>query len=125
MFRTLLNAKIHRAVMTSADLNYEGSLTVDADLLEAAGMREFELVQVVDIESGSRLETYIISGPAGSGIIQANGAAARLVQPGDHVIIMSFVQVAEPLPEDWFPKIVLVDEQNRIREVRHGGHGNE
>ena len=124
MYRTLLNAKIHRATMTSADLNYEGSLTVDTTLLEAAGMREFELVQVVDVESGARFETYIIAGAADSGIIQANGAAARLVQPGDHVIIMSFVQVAEPLPAEWNPKIVLVDEQNRVREVRHGGHGN-
>lgn len=111
--------------MTSADLNYEGSLTVDAELLEAAGMREFELVQVVDVENGSRFETYLISGPAGSGVIQANGAAARLVQTGDHVIIMSFVQVPEPLPEAWAPRIVLVDEQNRVREVRHGGHGNQ
>ena len=109
--------------MTSADLNYEGSLTVDATLLAAAGIREFELVQVVDVESGSRFETYTISGPADSGIIQANGAAARLVQTGDHVIIMSYVQVAEPLPAEWAPKIVLVDEQNRVREVRRGGHG--
>ena len=125
MYRTLLNAKIHRAVMTSADLNYEGSLTVDTTLLEAAGIREFELVQVVDVESGSRFETYVIAGAADSGIIQANGAAARLVQPGDHVIIMSFVQVAEPLPASWLPKIVLVDEQNHIRETRLGGHGPE
>lgn len=123
MFRTLLNAKIHRAVMTSADLNYEGSLTVDSTLLTAAGIREFELVQVVDVESGSRFETYIIAGPPDSGIIQANGAAARLVQTGDHVIIMSFVQVAEPLPAEWNPNIVLVDEQNHVREVRRGGHG--
>jgi aspartate 1-decarboxylase len=115
MFRTFLNAKIHRAVVTDADLNYEGSLTVDAALLEAAGIREFELVQVVDVENGARLETYIISGPAGSGMIQANGAAARLVLPGDHIIIMAFVQVAEPLPAAWSPKIVLVDEKNRIR----------
>jgi aspartate 1-decarboxylase len=124
MFRTLLNAKIHRAVVTSADLNYEGSLTVDLDLLEAAGIREFELVQVVDVENGSRLETYAIAGPAGSGIIQANGAAARLVQPGDHVIIMTYALVHDPLPDDWAPKIVLVDEKNRVREIRHGGHGH-
>jgi len=120
MLRTFLHAKIHRAVMTSADLNYEGSLTVDTDLLEAAGIREFELVQVVDVESGSRFETYIIAGQAGSGIIQANGAAARLVQLGDHVIIMAFAQVPEPLPADWAPTIVLVDEKNRILEIRHG-----
>ena len=125
MVRTLLNAKIHRAVVTSADLNYEGSLTVDTALLEAAGIREFELVQVVDVENGSRLETYVISAPSGSGTIQANGAAARLVQPGDHVIIMAYAQVSEPLPQDWSPKIVLVDEHNTIREVRRGGHGND
>jgi aspartate 1-decarboxylase len=115
MYRTFLNAKIHRAVVTDADLNYEGSLTVDASLLEAAGIREFELVQVVDVENGARLETYIISGPAGSGIIQANGAAARLMMPGDHIIIMAFAQVADPLPAEWAPKVVLVDEKNRIR----------
>ena len=124
MLRTLLNAKIHRAVVTSADLNYEGSLTVDTALLEAAGIREFELVQVVDVENGARLETYAIAAPHGSGTIQANGAAARLVQPGDHIIIMTYAQVAEPLPQEWAPLIVLVDEQNHIREVRHGGHGN-
>ena len=124
MFRTLLNAKIHRAVVTGADLNYEGSLTVDQALLDAAGIREFELVQVVDVENGARLETYAISGPAGSGTIQANGAAARLVHPGDHVIIMAYAQVPEPLPKDWSPLIVLVDEANHVREVRHGGHGN-
>ena len=111
--------------MTSADLHYEGSLTVDSTLLAAAGIREFEYVQVVDVESGSRFETYIISGPADSGIIQANGAAARLVQKGDHVIIMCYVQVEDPVPADWSPKIVLVDEQNRIREVRLGGHGKD
>jgi aspartate 1-decarboxylase len=124
MYRTLLNAKIHRAVMTSADLNYEGSLTVDSTLLAASGIREFELVQVVDVENGARFETYIIAGAADSGIIQANGAAARLVQRGDHVIIMSYAQVAEPLPAEWAPNIVLVDEQNHVREVRRGGHGN-
>lgn len=119
-YRTLLKAKIHRAVVTGGDLNYEGSLKVDTDLLEAAGMKPFELVQIADIENGARLETYLIAGPAGSGIVQPNGAAARLLQPGDHLIIMAFAQVPEPLPEDWSPTIVLVDENNRVREVRHG-----
>ncbi len=118
IYRTLLKSKIHRAVVTSADLNYEGSLTVDADLLAAAGMREFELVQVADVENGERLETYIISGPAGSGVIQPNGAAARLLHPGDHIIIMAYAQVEEPLPEDWKPTIVLVDEKNHLEAVR-------
>jgi aspartate 1-decarboxylase len=125
MFRSLLNAKIHRAVVTGADLNYEGSLTVDEALLEAAGIREFEQVQVVDVENGSRLETYAIAAPAGSGIIQANGAAARLLFPGDHIIVMAFAQVPEPPPQDWSPKIVLVDGKNHIREVKQGRHGNE
>jgi aspartate 1-decarboxylase len=117
-YRTLLKSKIHRAVVTSADLDYEGSLTVDSTLLEAAGMREFELVQVVDIENGARLETYLIAGKAGSGVIQPNGAAARLLYPGDHIIIMAFVQVPEPLPEKWIPTIVLVDEQNHIQAFK-------
>ena len=118
MYRTLLNAKIHRAVVTHADINYDGSLTVDASLLAQAGIREFELVQVVDVENGARLETYIISGLPGSGVIQANGAAARLLQPGAHIIIMAYALVAEPLPAEWLPKIVLLDEQNRIRSVK-------
>jgi aspartate 1-decarboxylase len=118
--RTLLKSKIHRAVVTGGDIGYDGSLTVDADLLAAAGMREFELVQVADVENGSRLETYLIAGKAGSGVIQPNGAAARLIQAGDHIIIMAFVQVPEPLPEQWSPAIVLLDEQNHILEIRQG-----
>ena len=118
MVRTLLKSKIHRAVVTSADLDYEGSLTVDTTLLEAAGMREYELVHVVDIENGARLETYLIAGEAGSGVVQPNGAAARLLFPGDHIIIMTFVQVPEPLPEKWTPTIVVVNEQNIIQEIK-------
>jgi len=118
MFRTLLRSKIHRAVVTRADINYEGSLTVDSSLLEAAGMQAFELVQVVDVENGARLETYLIPGEPGSGVIQPNGAAARRLYPGDHIIIMNYVQVPEPLPEKWRPTIVLVDEQNHIQEIK-------
>ena len=118
MFRTLLRSKIHRAVVTSADIDYEGSLTVDSALLEAAGMHAFELVQVVDIENGARLETYLIAGEPGSGVIQPNGAAARLLSPGDHIIIMNYIQVPEPLPEKWLPTIVLVNEQNQIQEIK-------
>jgi aspartate 1-decarboxylase len=118
MYRTLLKSKIHRAVVTSAEVDYEGSLTVDSALLEAAGMREFELVQVADVENGARLETYLIAGPAGSGIVQPNGAAAQLIHPGDHIIIMTFAQVSELLPEKWTPTILLVDEQNHIREIK-------
>lgn len=121
MYRILLHAKIHRAVVTSADLHYNGSLTVDSALLEAAGICEFEQVQVVNIENGSRLETYIISGQKNSGIIQANGAAARLIHPGDHIIVMAYMHVPEPSPPEWSPKIVLLDEQNRVCEVKHSG----
>ena len=114
----MLKSKIHRAVVTSADINYEGSLAVDLLLLEAAGMREYELVQVVDIENGARLETYLIAGQRGSGIVQPNGAAARLLYPGDHLIIMAYVQAPEPLPEAWSPTIVIVDEKNHVQEVK-------
>jgi aspartate 1-decarboxylase len=123
IYRTFLKSKIHRAVVTGADVNYEGSLSVDSGLLEAAGMRAFELVLVADVENGARLETYLIAAPEGSGIIQGNGAAARLLQAGDHVIIMTYAQVPEPLPDEWSPRIVLVDEKNRIREVRGGDAG--
>ncbi len=116
--RTLLRSKIHRAVVTHADLHYVGSLTIDEELMEAASLHEFELVQIADVDNGSRLETYVIKGERGSGIIGANGAAARLLELGDRVIIMAYAQVDEPLPTDWSPKIVLVDEQNRITEVR-------
>jgi aspartate 1-decarboxylase len=118
MYRTLLKSKIHRAVVTKADLDYEGSLTVDSTLLESAGMHAFELVQVVDIENGARLETYLIAGEPGSGVIQPNGAAARLIYPGDHIIIMAYIQVPEPLPKEWKPVIILVNEQNRIQEIK-------
>lgn len=118
MIRTLLNAKIHRATVTAADLNYIGSITIDAKLLEAANILPFERVQVVDVTNGARLETYAIAGEAGSGTIQLNGAAAHLVSPGDIVIIMSYVQVEDPVPPDWSPRIVFVDERNAITEVR-------
>jgi aspartate 1-decarboxylase len=119
MKRTLLRCKIHRATVTEADVHYEGSITIDAELMAAAGLAEYEMVQVVDIENGARLETYVMTGEAGSGIIRMNGAAARLVGAGDLVIIMAYALVDEPLPADWQPTIVLVDEKNRIREVRH------
>ena len=120
MYRTLLKAKIHRAVVTNADLHYEGSITIDANLLAATGIREFELVHVVDVENGSRLETYVMVGEPGSGVIQINGAAARLVGVGDHVIIMAYTQVPEPLPDEWRPAIVLVDDDNTIVKKING-----
>ena len=117
MFRTLLGGKIHRATVTQADLNYVGSITVDEDLLDAAGILLNEKVQIVNNNNGARLETYTIAGKRGSGVICLNGAAARLVQPGDVVIIMSYVLLSEPEISAHEPKVVLVDEANRIREV--------
>lgn len=117
MFRTLLGGKIHRATVTQADLNYVGSITVDEDLLDAAGILVNEKVQIVNNNNGARFETYTIAGQRGSGVICLNGAAARLVQPGDVVIIMSYVLLSEPEISAHEPKVVLVDEANRIREV--------
>ncbi len=117
IMRTMINAKIHRATVTGADVNYVGSITVDSDLLAAAGILPFERVQVVDVNNGARLETYTIAGPAGSGTIQLNGAAAHLVTVGDLVIIMAYAQVFEPVPADWQPRVVFVDDANRVTDV--------
>ena len=114
MLRTMLNGKIHRATVTGADLNYIGSITIDQTLLEAANILPFERVQVADITNGNRLETYAIAGEAGSGTVQLNGAAAHLVSVGDLVIIMSYVQVEDPIPPNWRPRVVLVNAQNQI-----------
>lgn len=119
MLKTLLNGKIHRATVTEADLNYVGSITVDLDLLDAAGISVHERVQVVNNNNGARLETYAIAGERGSGVICLNGAAARLVQRGDIVIIMSYVMMDEKEAQTHQPKVVLVDEKNHIREVIH------
>ena len=119
MFRTLLGGKIHRATVTEADLNYVGSITVDQDLLDAAGICVSEKVQVVNNNNGARFETYTISGERGSGVVCLNGAAARLVQKGDVVIIMSYVMLSEPEVAAHEPKVVLVDEHNRVRDVIH------
>ena len=119
MFRTLLCGKIHRATVTEADLNYVGSITVDQDLLDAAGICVNEKVQVVNNNNGARFETYTISGERGSGVVCLNGAAARLVQKGDVVIIMSYVMLSEPEVAAHEPKVVLVDEHNRVRDVIH------
>ena len=119
MFRTLLGGKIHRATVTQADLNYVGSITVDLDLLDAAGICVNEKVQIVNNNNGERLETYTIAGERGSGVGCLNGAAARLVQKGDIVIIMSYVLLSEPEIANHEPKVVLVDEHNRIRNIIH------
>jgi aspartate 1-decarboxylase len=114
MLTQLLRAKLHQARVTAADVNYIGSITIDAELLEQVGMLPYERVQVVDLENGNRLETYIIQGEPGSGTIQLNGAAAHLVRPGDRVIIMAYTLVPLPLHGQWTPKVALLDHHNRI-----------
>lgn len=111
MRRRMLKSKIHRATVTSADLHYVGSISVDPDLMQAADILEGEQVSVVDIDNGSRLETYVI--PGGSGEICLNGAAARLVQPGDRVILMTYADLDEAELEEYAPTVVHVDTANR------------
>ena len=114
MRRTMCKSKVHRAVLTGADLHYEVSLTLDATLMEAADILPFEKVQVVNVNNGSRLETYVIEGERDSGTIQLNGAAARLGAPGDHVIVISYADYEESELENFTPKLVFVDDKNRI-----------
>lgn len=120
MKRTLLLGKIHRATVTQAELDYEGSITVDQDLLEAAGILPHERVEVYDITTGARISTYTIAGERGSGTIGINGAAARLIHPGDLVIIVAYGLFDEEEARRHRPKVVLLDEQNRVKEVREG-----
>ena len=120
----MLKGKIHRAVVVQAELNYVGSITVDPDLMEAAGIDEYEKVQIVDVENGSRFETYTIAGEPGSGMICLNGAAARMVQKGDHIILMAYCDMTPEEAKEHQPKVVFVDEKNRIRKVsRYEKHG--
>ncbi len=114
MLRTMMKSKIHRATVTQADLHYVGSVTVDEDLLDAADLLPGELVHIVDIDNGARLETYTIAGPRGSGIIGINGAAARLVHPGDLVILIGYGQMETAEARDFAPSVVFVDSENRI-----------
>ena len=114
---TMLKGKIHRAVVRQAELNYVGSITVDTYLLDAAGISEYELVQIVDIENGNRFETYTIAGEPGSGMICLNGAAARQVAVGDHIILMSYAQMTPEEAKEHKPKVVFVDEQNQIARI--------
>ena len=121
---TMLKGKFHRAVVKQAELNYVGSITIDPKLMEAAGILEYEQVQIVDVENGNRFETYTIDGEPGSGMICLNGAAARQVQVGDHVIIMAYCQMDAKEAADHKPKVVFVDEENHISRVsnyeKHG-----
>lgn len=118
MLRTFLKSKIHRATVTEANLNYNGSITIDQALMEAADILPHERVQVVSVTTGHRFETYAIVGERNSGVICLNGAAARLVQPGDIVILMTYAQLTPEDYADLRPRIVLVDEKNRITEIR-------
>jgi len=115
MLKTFLNAKIHKATVTEANLYYEGSITIDADLIKAAGISEFEKVEVLNLNTGLRLETYVISGKAASGIICLNGPAARGACIGDQVIILSYVLVENDQAGQINPRVVKVDGKNRIK----------
>ena len=124
MTLTMLKGKIHRAVVKQADLNYVGSITIDSELLEAAGILEYEMVQIVDVENGNRFETYTIAGEKGSGMICLNGAAARQVAVGDHVIIMCYAQMSEQEANEHKPYVVFTDEDNHIASIsRYEKHG--
>jgi aspartate 1-decarboxylase len=123
MLLKVFKAKIHRATVTAADLNYEGSITIDKDLLHASGMRKYEAVWIWNVTNGQRLMTYILEGEPGSGVICLNGAAARHCQPGDKVIITAFVDVTPEELDTFEPTVVMVDDKNKVKEVRRGsGH---
>jgi aspartate 1-decarboxylase len=115
--RTMLASKIHRATVTEVNVDYEGSITIDSDLMEAADILPFEMVHVLDIQNGNRFQTYAIEGKKGSGVIGINGAAARLVQKGDTVIILSYHNLSEEEVKDFRPRLVYVDEKNSIKSV--------
>jgi aspartate 1-decarboxylase len=112
MFVTLMKGKIHRATVTEADLHYEGSISIDRDLIDAAGFFINERVDIYNIDTGSRFSTYVIEGERGSGVIGLNGAAARLAMPGDKVIIVAYASMSEDDARNWKPRVVLVDAKN-------------
>ena len=124
---TMLKAKIHRATVTQAELDYVGSITVDMDLLEQAGILEYEKVQIVYVNNGSRFETYTIAGERGSGVMCLNGAAARMVQTGDKIILMAYAQVMLEEASELRPTVLFVDEKNKVTKVtnyeKHGEIG--
>ncbi|HEV7176254.1 MAG TPA: aspartate 1-decarboxylase [Solirubrobacteraceae bacterium] len=117
MHRTMLKSKIHRATVTDCDLHYVGSITIDEDLLDAADIREFEQVAVVDVDNGARFETYTIAGPRGSGDMKLNGAAARLVHRGDTIIVISYAAYDPDELDNYEPCVVHVDADNQIINV--------
>jgi aspartate 1-decarboxylase len=115
--RTMLKSKIHRATVTQADLHYVGSVTVDTDLMDAADLLAGERVAIVDVTNGARLETYVIPGERGSGVLRINGAAAHLMRPGDLVILISYAQMDDALARTYRPRVVHVDSHNRVLEL--------
>ena len=117
MILTMLKGKIHKATVTQAELNYMGSITIDKTLMEAARIIENEKVQIVDVNNGERFETYVIPGKRDSGVICVNGAAARLVQPGDKVIIIAYAQMEEEEAKKYKPAVVFMNEDNTIKEI--------
>ena len=124
MILNMLKGKIHRATVTQADLDYVGSITIDEDLMKASGILEYEQVHIVDINNGARFETYVIAGEPGSGIICLNGAAARMVQKDDKIIIMAYCTVTEEELKTYKPTVVFVDDDNKVEKVanyeKHG-----
>ncbi len=124
MLINMLKSKIHRATVVQAELDYVGSITIDEDLMVAAGINEYEQVQIVDVNNGSRFETYVIAGEPGSGMICLNGAAARMVSTGDKIIIMCYAQMTPEELENHSPKVVFVDDDNKISRItnyeKHG-----
>lgn len=124
MINTMLKGKIHRATVVQAELDYVGSITIDEELMEAAGIYEYEQVQIVDINNGARFETYVIAGEAGSGMICLNGAAARMVSVGDKIIIMCYAGMSPEEIKENPPKVVFVDDKNSIKRItRYEKHG--
>lgn len=119
MILTMLKGKIHRATVTQAELDYVGSITIDTDLLNASGIREYEQVQIVNINNGARFSTYTIAGEASSGVICLNGAAARHVQVHDKIIIMCYAQLDESEVESHNPLVVFVDNNNKISHIKN------
>ena len=119
MILNMLKSKIHRATITEAKLNYVGSITIDKELMDSANILEYEKVQIVDIDNGNRFETYTIAGEPGSGVMCVNGAAARCVQPGDKIIIMTYCQLNEEEVNQFKPTVVFVDEVNKVNEITH------
>ena len=122
MFRIMMKSKIHRATVTEANVDYVGSVTLDSDLMKAADILPHEKVQIADITNGARLETYAIEGPAGSGVVCLNGAAARLVREGDTIIIISYAQMTDEEARAHKPTVVFVDSMNRIARIGFETH---